>query len=166
MADTVTYEIHIVQDGGESQKSAPKAVASAPDGQPTLKVSALEKKIGKMASFAFAMQAANKIIAPQISRIEIKTGHATLQQRQQFVYNNLKLGASSVASIVGGFAVGGIPGAAVAAVGVGLNLINRIGDMITTDITLSKAQTVESFSIRQSDLRSGTGGDRIGKNYA
>lgn len=163
MADTVTYEIHIVQDGGESQKSAPKAVADSPDGQNSKPKGTSPKKMAA-AGFGIALAASKKIASTQISQISLRTGHATLQQRTQFVYSIVDSGISAVSSIVAGGMVGGGAGAAVAAIGVVLNIGNKIADIAIRADQLNTQRIVESYTIQQANIRAGCGGDRIGRN--
>ena len=146
MADTVTYEIHIVQDGGESQKSAPKAVASVPESQSSEGNQFVGGKYGKiavkMASFGIAIQAAKNVASTEIGRIELRTGHSTLQQRSQFVFN-------TTSKILSGNVVG---------------MIRDAWNYSEKRQEIEIQRTVENIGIKQANLRASSGGGRNGKN--
>ena len=164
MADTVNYVIRI--EGGDGSGGGggikKKAVADSPDGQS--KQNALAKKLGKFASPAFAIQAVKQVGAQHIGRIELNTGHATLQQRTAYAYSHLSSAIDAVTSIIGGAVVGGGYGAAAAAVGVGISMIAGVGSIVSKQIDISKQMTIEHYSIQQANIRAGAGGDRLGRN--
>ena len=161
MAD-VNYIITIRQEGGSGGESS-GGVAPTPSGVKTANKNAKSGNdfaaFGKVAvAYAAVKKIGDAVIVPEINRVELRTGHETLQKRYEFAYSTI----NSAISIIGsGAMVGGAVGAAVgAAVAIGNFAYNTLVAQTNLDI----ARAVESEGIRLANIRATSDGNRSGKN--
>ena len=107
-------------------------------------------------------QIADNVIAYNISTVSLRTGAAEYQQKLQFIYSESSQALSSVAAIGMGALFGGPAGAAVAAVGVGLNYIMKALNWSENANTIRINENREDISIQMQNIRAGSLGRRNG----
>lgn len=110
-----TYEIVLRNETAEGEKiSAPSkdstgAKIKAPSANGKQAISAA-------AAYGIAKRAVTMAVSHQVNTVELRTGHAELQQRQQMISDIASRSFNVIESIAVGFAVGNVAGAAVGAV--------------------------------------------------
>ena len=154
----VNYVITIKGDGVGGQIGT-NGVAPSPSRVPAendsgIKVPSVFRKI---APAAIGMQIARSVIQGELSRVELRTGYSTLQERINFAISK---GQSLIGGIVGGAAVGGPVGAVVGGMTV---MLGQAIQYTQNQITLDINRSIENISIGMANVRAGAGGDRTGQ---
>ena len=158
----VNYIITIRQEGGSGGESS-GGVAPTPSGVKTANKNAKSGNdfaaFGKVAvAYAAVKKIGDAVIVPEINRVELRTGHETMQGRYNFAYNTA---TSLLGSAVAGFAAGGVAGAAIS---VALNVGAMMYKTTVAQTNLDIARAVENEGIRLANIRATSGGNRIGRD--
>ena len=102
-----------------------------------------------------ATQIADSVINYRISTISLRTGAEEHQQRVQFVYNEASHAVGSLGTIVGGAALGGVPGAIAAAGAVAVSYALKFLGWAQNANTLRLQKSMEDVSIQMQSIRAG-----------
>lgn len=172
MADTEVQIIKIVLPS-EEQKKTP--VAQSNSDSSTTSTSSLSSVVGgrgalsaqdvigagkKIMAYTGIKQIAESYISYNLSTVNLRTGAAEYSQKLQFAYNEGSQALSAVGSIAMGAAMGGVAGAAVAAVGVGISYLMKFIGYAQNAQRLETEQNLESISIGFASTRAGVSGRR------
>lgn len=114
----------------------------------------------KIMAYTGIKQIAESYISYELSTVNLRTGAAEYSQKLQFAYNEGSQALSAVGSIAMGAAVGGVVGAAVAAVGVGISYLMKFIGYAQNAQRLETEQNLESISIGFASTRAGVSGRR------
>lgn len=114
----------------------------------------------KVMAYTGIKQIADSYISYGISTVNLRTGAAEFQQKLQFAYSEGSQLASSVGAIVMGGIMGGPPGVAVAAAGVGLTYLMKFIGWSQNANRLETQQNLEDVSIGMASIRAGVSGRR------
>lgn len=161
----ITYEIIIrSEDGGGSGtgggKGTPgKSVAKTPKGDDASGFPISGKKLAAM-GYVAAKRIGNRVATTYISRVGLRTGNATLQERMSYDLGVANRAIGIGTAIIGG-AISGNPLAVVAGIG---SAVSWGIDIAVAQEQLNLQRAVENIGISQANIRAGAGGDRIGRN--
>ncbi len=163
MADNV-YVIKVELPGGEAKKSAVAKTdtdnsADKPKDE-ALSVNDALSTAKKVVAYSGIKMVAEKYVGHYISTVSLRTGAVEYEQRLQTVQSEVSQAVGSLASIGMGAAVGGVPGAAVAAVGVALSYASKFMDIANNARTLRLEGQLEGISQQMMRVRMGAGGSR------
>lgn len=153
---------YIVFENNTDGATAKKPVASNKKSDNTEEKNArvLTKGIKGYASLSYAESVIDRVATHNINTVELRTGHAELQQRMQFQYGVAKQGFDVLKNAV---MAGSIFGGA----GVFIGAVAGIADWgISTALRQSEInmrQEVENTSLFYSRIRAGAGQDRTGR---
>ena len=154
----VNYVITIKGDGVGGQLDtngvAPSPSVATSEKDSTVKVPSVFRKI---APAAIAMQIGRSVIQGELSRVELRTGYSTLQERINFAMSK---GQMLLGGIIGGATVGGPVGAVVGGMTV---MLGQAIEFTQNQITLDLNRSIENISIGMANVRAGAGGDRTGQ---
>lgn len=114
----------------------------------------------KVMAYTGIKQIADSYISYEISQVNLRTGASEFQQRLQFAYSEGSQLASSIGAIAMGGIMGGVPGAALAAAGVGLTYLMKFIGWGQNANTLRTQQNLEDISIGMANIRAGVSGRR------
>ena len=149
---------------GEQYAAGPSgsAMTSAQDEQSfAASISDAKSVFAGLAIAKSAAGTAKKLVSSeiqyQINTVQLRTGSSALQDKYQFAYSVGSFVVNTGASIAMGLAVGGAPGAVVAAL---TSVANTAIGYHYAQKTLNLQQDVENESIRMNLIRAGTGGNR------
>lgn len=144
-------------DGATSEK--PVAANKKTQTQDEKNARALTKGVMGYASLSYAESVVDRVVTHQINTVELRTGHAELQQRMQFQYGVAKQGFDIVKNMVMAGSVFGVAGVAIGAVaGIadwGIGIAIRQSE-------INMRREVENTSLFYSRIRAGAGQDRTG----
>lgn len=173
MADTEVQIIKIILPS-EEQKKTPVAPSNS-DSSTTSTSSTSSSSSGgsgalsaqdvigagkKIMAYTGIKQIAESYITYNLSTVDLRTGASEYSQKLQFAYNEGSQALSAVGSIAMGAAVGGVAGAAVAAVGVGISYLMKFIGYAQNAARLETEQNLESISIGFASTRAGVSGRR------
>ena len=117
-------------------------------------------KIKKFAPVAYALKYADLAIATEINRVELRTGHSTLQEKLNYEYSMAKRIAGAGATILGGI----LTGNPLVAVAGAMSLVNTGVQIAIAEENIRIAREVEGIGIEQANIRAGSGGGRYGRS--
>ena len=121
---------------------------------------ALLKGVKGYASLNYAESVVNRIVTSKINTVELRDGHAELQQKMQFVYGGIKQGVDTVKSMI-------VAGSIFGGAGVALATVAGVADyLISVSIRqgeINARKSVEDTSLHFARIRAGAGQDRTGK---
>ena len=163
--DNNVYEIRItLPQGTEKESAVAKSAANTSTNQDNSTPSTTAKDVIGMAKTVVAYTGAKRIaesyISHSINTVSLRTGATEYEQKLQFAYSEGSQAVGSVAAIAMGAAVGGFAGAAVAAVGVGLNYIMKAINWSQNADKIQMQKDLESISLQMQRTRMGTAGSR------
>ena len=164
MADNV-YEIRItLPQGSEKDSAVAKSAANTSTSQDGSAPSTTAKDMIGTAKTVVAYTGAKRIaeayITHNINTVSLRTGATEYEQKLQFAYSEGSQAIGSVAAIAMGAAVGGPAGAAVAAVGVGINYIMKAVNWSQNADKIQIQKALEDVSLQMQRARMGTAGSR------
>lgn len=160
MADFHLY-IHLDEVGESSAMAGGaenKSESASSGGDATAK--GIQSAAKKIVSYAALKATAEQVISGNFSMVELSTGAAEYEQRLQTGYNIGKQIWNSVEAVAIGGKVGGLPGAAVAAVGVAVSWARKGISAEFSNLRLRKEKNLENISIGLMNIRAGTAGRR------
>lgn len=163
--DDNVYEIRItLPQGTEKESAVAKSAANTSTGQDNNEPSTTAKDMIGMAKTVVAYTGAKRIaesyISHNINTVSLRTGATEYEQKLQFAYSEGSQAVGSVAAIAMGAAVGGLPGAAIAAVGVGLNYIMKAIGWAQNAEKIQMQKDLEDVSLQMQRARMGISGSR------
>lgn len=163
--DDNVYEIRItLPQGTEKESAVAKSAANTSTGQDSREPSTTAKDMIGMAKTVVAYTGAKRIaesyISYNINTVSLRTGATEYEQKLQFAYNEGSRAAGSIASIAMGAAVGGLPGATIAAVGVGLSYIMKAIGWAQNAEKIQMQKDLEDVSLQMQRARMGISGSR------
>lgn len=164
MGDNV-YEIRItLPQGMEKESAVAKSAANTSTSKDSSSQSSTAKDMIGMAKTVVAYTGAKRIaeayITHQINTVSLRTGATEYEQKLQFAKSEASQAVGSVAAIAMGAAVGGPAGAAVAAIGVGINYMMKFIGWSQNADKIQMQKDLESISLQMQRVRMGTGGSR------
>ena len=167
--DDNVYEIRItLPQGAEKESAVAKSAANTSTGQDSREPSTTAKDMIGMAKTVVAYTGAKRIaesyISYKINTVSLRTGATEYEQKLQFAYSEGSQAAVSIASIAMGAAIGGLPGAAIAAVGVGLSYIMKAIGWAQNAEKIQMQKDLEDVSLQMQRSRMGISGSR-GNNH-
>lgn len=165
MAENNVYEIHIkLPKGLEKGSAVAKSGANASTGQDGDDKALTAKDVVGMAkkvvAYTGVKRVADAYITHQINTVSLRTGATEYEQKLQFYYSEGSQAVGSIASIAMGAAVGGPAGAAVAAIGVGINYMMKFIGWAQNADKIQMQKDLEAISQRLQQTRMGISGSR------
>lgn len=150
----------VAQSNADSSTTSTSSTSSSSGGNGALSAQDVIGAGKKIMAYTGIKQIAESYISYELSTVNLRTGASEYSQKLQFAYNEGSQALSAVGSIVMGAAVGGVAGAAVAAVGVGISYLMKFIGYAQNAQRLETEQNLESISIGFASTRAGVSGRR------
>lgn len=150
----------VAQSNADSSTTSTSSTSSSSGGSGALSAQDVIGAGKKIMAYTGIKQIAESYITYNLSTVNLRTGAAEYSQKLQFAYNEGSQALSAVGSIAMGAAVGGVVGAAVAAVGVGISYLMKFIGYAQNAQRLETEQNLESISIGFASTRAGVSGRR------
>ena len=150
----------VAQSNADSSTTSTSSTSSSSGGNGALSAQDVIGAGKKIMAYTGIKQIAESYISYELSTVNLRTGAAEYSQKLQFAYNEGSQALSAVGSIAMGAAVGGVVGAAVAAVGVGISYLMKFIGYAQNAQRLETEQNLESISIGFASTRAGVSGRR------
>lgn len=150
----------VAQSNSDSSTTSTSSTSSSSGGSGALSAQDVIGAGKKIMAYTGIKQIAESYISYELSTVNLRTGAAEYSQKLQFAYNEGSQALSAVGSIAMGAAVGGVVGAAVAAVGVGISYLMKFIGYAQNAARLETEQNLESISIGFASTRAGVSGRR------
>ncbi len=165
MAANNVYEIHIILPQGLERSSAVAKSGANASAQQDGDDKALTAKdmVGmakKVVAYTGVKRIADAYVTHRINTVSLRTGATEYEQKLQFYYSEGSQAVGSVASIAMGGVMGGPAGAAVAAIGVGLNYIMKFIGWAQSADKIQMQKDLEDISLNMQRVRMGLSGSR------
>ena len=113
-----------------------------------------------VAPVAYALKYADLAVTTEINRVELRTGHSTLQEKLNYEYSMTKSVVTAGAAIVGGLLTQNY----LVAIAGAMSLVNIGVQQHIAEQNLNIARQVEGIGIEQANIRAGSGGGRYGRS--
>lgn len=150
----------VAQSNADSSTTSTSSTSSSSGGNGALSAQDVIGAGKKIMAYTGIKQIAESYITYNLSTVDLRTGASEYSQKLQFAYNEGSQALSAVGSIAMGAAVGGVVGAAVAAVGVGISYLMKFIGYAQNAQRLETEQNLESISIGFASTRAGVSGRR------
>ena len=150
----------VAQSNADSSTTSTSSTSSSSGGNGALSAKDVIGAGKKIMAYTGIKQIAESYITYNLSTVDLRTGASEYSQKLQFAYNEGSQALSAVGSIAMGAAVGGVVGAAVAAVGVGISYLMKFIGYAQNAQRLETEQNLESISIGFASTRAGVSGRR------
>lgn len=150
----------VAQSNADSSTTSTSSTSSSSGGNGALSAQDVIGAGKKIMAYTGIKQIAESYITYNLSTVNLRTGASEYSQKLQFAYNEGSQALSAVGSIAMGAAVGGVVGAAVAAVGVGISYLMKFIGYAQNAARLETEQNLESISIGFASTRAGVSGRR------
>lgn len=155
---TITINLNALPKGNSAMAEQESSTLGGLSGNSKSEAGALNAA-KTLVTFATVASTADKIIAPEISKVNLRTGAAEYEQRLSASYSAGKQIIGAGAALAIGAATGNLP---VVALGMVMSGITKIYDISQKTSMLNMEKSLEDISIGMQSVRAGTSGRRSG----